>query len=74
MRWSPGPRSKNLEDRRDEWTNNPEGLLRAYQDAARQGTLTDIPSDFDLPPWMEPGPPSIEALATLRALKLLSGR
>jgi hypothetical protein len=61
MRWSPGPRSRNLEDRRFEW-QSPEDLLLAMQDAVRRGTIIEGGDIGELPPWMTPGPPTQEAL------------
>ena len=61
MRWTPGPRSQNLEDRRFEWSS-PEELMMAYRDAAERGDLQQAPSDFDLPPWLVPEDTSQETL------------
>jgi hypothetical protein len=72
MRWSPGPISKNIEDRRFEYIN-PEQLLGQLQ----QGYGADPNAvGSDVPPWMFPGPPTTEAavnpdyLAFLRSFNL----
>ncbi len=64
MRWSPGPISQNIEDRRFQWEHDPEGKLVALQNAVIQGDLADPNVGFnpsDLPPWMWPQAPTQEA-------------
>jgi hypothetical protein len=60
MRWSPGRISPNIEDRRFDYPN-PEAALMALQDAARRGDLINPYGAQELPPWMQPGPPTQEA-------------
>jgi hypothetical protein len=73
MRWSPGPISKNIEDRRSQWQGNPEGLLAALQQASIRGDLAD---PNVLPPWMQPQSPTTETavdpdlLAFLQAFRV----
>jgi hypothetical protein len=83
MRWSPGPISKNIEDRRQDYPN-PEAALLALQDAARRGDLIDPYGADALPPWMQtptPGGGTTEAAvggqhdpAVLAFLKMLGGQ
>jgi hypothetical protein len=61
MRWTPGPLSQNIEDRRLQWANNPEGLLAALQQASIRGDLADPSGINELPPWMRPQAPTQQA-------------
>jgi hypothetical protein len=61
MRWSPGPISPNIEDRRFE--SNPEEKLRALQDAIRRGTLADPNQTGELPPWLWPDDTQLQQAA-----------
>jgi len=61
MRWSPGPISPNIEDRRFE--SNPEEQLRALQDAIKRGTLADPGGWQELPPWMWPDDTGLQQAA-----------
>jgi len=72
MIWLPGPRSKNLEDRRFEWSS-PEELMLAYRDAAERGDLQQAPSDFDLPPWLVPEDPTQETALNRAAFRRAFG-
>jgi len=73
MRWSPGPISKNIEDRRAE-SLNPELMLGQARVAAEWG---DPDAQVIVPWWMDTRPHTQETLlddlATQRALERLSG-
>jgi len=61
MRWSPGPISPNIEDRRFEGT--PEERLLALQDAIRRGTVIQGGDISGLPPWMWPDDTGLQQAA-----------
>jgi hypothetical protein len=67
MRWSPGPISPNIEDRRFE---DPEAKLAQAMNAARAG---DIGGWQELPPWMWPDDVQLQQAAVQRALDRLAG-
>jgi len=76
MRWSPGPISPNIDDRRSQWENDPEGKLAALQNAVVQGDFADPNAGFDpseLPPWMWPGPDSQQTLVDKTAFRRAFG-
>ena len=64
MRWTPGPRSPDIEDRR--FVSEEEKLAMAMN-AARTGNLADPDIGIDLPDWMWPNDVNLQEALINRA-------
>jgi len=60
MKWTPGPLSPNLEDRR---FVSDEDKLAMAMNAARTGDVADPNVGIDLPPWLWPDDTQLQQAA-----------